>query len=102
MERYRYAVILSCFLSSVILSSVHAFPSRISKPVGDKVLDSVESLASRVAQSTSNVVGANSKSPSPRTNRSVQGLGGPSFALSDEDDPQVWKALANLERDSKY
>jgi hypothetical protein len=60
-------------------------PNRIARPVGESVLASVQYVAGRVAQSSSG----------------VQGLGGSAFMAAEEDDAQVWTALANLERDSK-
>jgi hypothetical protein len=75
-------VILLCLPCSIL-----AFPQRIARPVGESVLASVQYVAGRVAQSSSS---------------DVQGLGGSNFVAAEEDDKQVWTALANLERDSKF
>lgn len=80
-KRYSLVVILLCLPCSIL-----AFPQRIARPVGESVLASVQYVAGRVAKSSSS---------------DVQGLGGSSFVASEEDDKQVWTALANLERDSK-
>jgi hypothetical protein len=67
-----------------------AFPNRIAKPFGENVLDTVQNVAGRVAGRVAQSSGA------------VQGLGGSAFTFEEEDDEQVWTALANLERDSKF
>ena len=62
-------------------------------------LEKVESIASGVADSTSEVVGVTRVS---RRSSGVAGLGGSVMKSDGTTDPQVWAALANLERDSTY
>ena len=88
---------------SLLSIQTRAFPVRIIQSVGEVALDNVEGLASVVGDSGGKIVNTDS-----RRKRGVAGLGGSVMKSSTSDvgktttDPQVWTALANLERDSEY
>jgi len=81
----------------VLLSVCSAFPVRVSRSVGEVAVDSVEGIASRVADTKSEIVNPDFVR---RRESGVQGLGGSVMRSDGTTDPQVWTALANLERDS--
>lgn len=97
-------MISRCFLLVFFLSLLslvqysRAFPQRVSKPVGEVALNKVESWASGVAVPS----GKQEVTFVERRETGVQGLGGSVMRSDGTTDPQVWTALAKLERDSMY
>lgn len=72
-----------------------------SKSIGEVALDNVQGLASRVADSSGRQV-VTEETFVERRETGVRGLGGSVMRSDGTTDPQVWTALANLERDSTY
>lgn len=96
----------SCILLLLLLSKCHAFG--IVQNVGEVALDNVEGLASVIADSSGRAEVVNTSLFRIKKGGVATGLGGSVMestldAMDDahKTDPQVWKALANLERDSE-
>lgn len=97
----------SCILLLLLLSKCHAF-GIIVQNVGEVALDNVEGLASVIADSSGRAEVVNTSLFRIKKGGVATGLGGSVMestldAMDDahKTDPQVWKALANLERDSE-
>ncbi len=109
MKNYSWTLVLLLLL--YMTTTISAFPQRISRPIGEISLDSVQSLASGVAATSIVQPAVEGYAGSlvvrqKKKKNGVQGLGGSVMsaaspeALIPQADQQVWTALANLERDS--